>query len=107
MELSAKRLEILCEIDTKRNSRGGPRESGDATNAEVTVRDVQTAASNIGLQIDVFNASTAHEIDAAFAGFERAWPNAVFVGPHPIFLSLCVYLSTGDAPWDRRILFVA
>ena len=34
----------------------------------------------MGLQIQIFNASTSREIDAAFAVFARERPDAVFVG---------------------------
>jgi ABC-type uncharacterized transport system substrate-binding protein len=34
----------------------------------------------MGLQIQVINASTSREIDAAFATFVRARPDAIFVG---------------------------
>ncbi len=46
---------------------------------ETTVRDVEAAARAMGLQIQVFNASTSGEINAAFASFARERPDAVFV----------------------------
>jgi putative ABC transport system substrate-binding protein len=46
---------------------------------ETTVRDVEAAARATGLQVQVFNASTSGEIDAAFASFARERPDAVFV----------------------------
>jgi putative tryptophan/tyrosine transport system substrate-binding protein len=49
--------------------------------AESTLRDVQAAASAIGLQIQVLNASTIGEIDAAFATLARDRPDALFVAP--------------------------
>jgi putative ABC transport system substrate-binding protein len=59
---------------------------------ETTVRDVQAAARVIGLQIQVLNASTSREIDAAFATLVRESPDALFVGPDPFFLSRRVQL---------------
>ena len=56
-----------------------------ATSAEV--RDVQTAARAIGLQIDLLTASTSREIDAAFASFVSNRPDALFVGGDPFLLS--------------------
>ena len=44
------------------------------------MRDVEAAARAIGLQIQVLNASTSREIDAAFATFVRERPDALFVG---------------------------
>src|SRR5262249_57119567 len=46
---------------------------------ETTVGDVEAAARATGLQVQVFNASTSGEIDAAFASFARERPDAVFV----------------------------
>ncbi len=58
------------------------------------MRDVEAAARTIGLQIQVLNASTSQEIDAAFATFVRERPDALFVGPDPFFTSRRVQLAT-------------
>ena len=47
------------------------------------MRDVEAAARAMGLQIQVLNASTSREIDAAFATFVRERPDALFVGAEP------------------------
>ena len=52
----------------------------NATTTETTLRDVQSAAGAMGLQIQVLNASTIREINAAFATLVRERPDAVFVG---------------------------
>ena len=39
----------------------------------------------MGLQIQIFNASTSREIDAAFAGLVHDRPDALFVGSDPFF----------------------
>ena len=46
----------------------------------------------MGLQIQVLNAGTSREINAAFAGFVRERPDALFVGPDPFFVSRRVQL---------------
>ena len=56
------------------------------------LRDVEAAARAIGLQIQVLNASTSREIDAAFATFVRERPDALFVGGDPLFTSRRVQL---------------
>ena len=63
-------------------------------NAETTLRDVEAAARAMGLQIQVLNASTSREIDAAFATFVRERPDALFVGRDPFFTSRRVQLAT-------------
>ena len=78
----------------------------NATNTETTVRDVEAAARAIGLQIQVLNASTSREIDAAFATFARERPDALFVGGDAFFTSRRVQLAhPGDAPRDSRDIF--
>ena len=47
----------------------------------------------MGLQIQVLNASTSREIDAAFATFVRERPDALFVGPDAFFTSRRVQLA--------------
>ena len=70
-----------------------------------TLRDLEAAARAMGLQIQVLNASTSGEIDAAFATFVRERPDALFVGPDPFFNSRRVQLvASGDAPCDSRDL---
>ena len=67
-------------------------------NTETTLRDVKSAARAMGLQIQIFNASTSGEIDAAFATFARERPDALFVGSE-------LFSSAGVSNWPiwRRI----
>jgi putative tryptophan/tyrosine transport system substrate-binding protein len=61
-------------------------------NAETLLRDVETAARAMGLQIQILNVSTSRDIDATFATFARERPDAVFVGGGPLFVSRRVQL---------------
>ena len=70
--------------------------------AEATVRDVEAAARAMGLQIQVLNASTSREIDAAFATFVRERPDALFVAQRSFFNSGGINLPTGGAPRSSR-----
>jgi putative tryptophan/tyrosine transport system substrate-binding protein len=54
-------------------------------NSETTVREVEAAARATELQIQIFNATTSREIDAAFASLVDERPDALFVGPDPLF----------------------
>ena len=47
----------------------------------------------MGLQIQIFNASTSREIDAAFATLVREKPDALFVGGDTFFTSRRVQLT--------------
>jgi putative ABC transport system substrate-binding protein len=91
-ELAAKQLEILRElvptvtrVDVLMNPVGPL--------AETTLRDVEPAARAMGLQTNVLTASTSRDIDAAFATFVRARPDALFVGADALFTSRRVQLA--------------
>src|SRR5262249_34609126 len=58
-----------------------------------TLRDVAAAARAMGLQIQVLNASTSREIDAAFATIVRERPDALFVGNDAFFNARRVQLA--------------
>ena len=61
---------------------------------EATLRDVQSAARAMGMQIEVFNVSTSPEINAAFATFARERPDALFIGLDRFFTSRRVQIAT-------------
>ena len=90
-ELTAKRLELLREL-VPAATRVAVLVNPANANTETTLRDVESAARTMGLQIQVLNASTSHEIDAAFATFARDRPDALFVGPDAFFTGRRVQL---------------
>jgi putative tryptophan/tyrosine transport system substrate-binding protein len=79
-ELTAKRLELLREVVPAATRVAVLVNPANALATESTLRDVQSAARAMGLQIQVVNASTSYEINAAFATFVRERPDALFVG---------------------------
>ena len=85
-ELAAKRLELLREL-VPAATRVAVLVNPAGPGHEITLRDVEPAARAMGLQIQVLNASTSSEINAAFATFERERPDALFVGTDPFFTS--------------------
>src|SRR5207247_4660063 len=67
------------------------------------------AARTMGLQIQVLNASTSREIDAAFATIARERPDALFVGNDAFFnarrVQLVLLAGRHGLPaiyWDRE-----
>jgi putative ABC transport system substrate-binding protein len=92
-ELVAKRLELLRELVPTAIRVAVLVNPTNTANTETTLKDVQSAARAIGLQIQVLNASTIGEIDAAFATFTLARPDALFVGNDPFFTSRRVQLA--------------
>jgi putative ABC transport system substrate-binding protein len=91
-ELAAKRLGLLRELVPRAARVAVLVNPVNAVNAETTLRDAQAAARAMGLQIQVLNASTSREINAAFASLGRERPDALFVGGDGLFNSRCVQL---------------
>jgi putative tryptophan/tyrosine transport system substrate-binding protein len=79
-ELAAKRMELLRELLPKAVRVAVLVNPANAATTEATLREVEPAARTMGLQIQVFNANTSHEIDAAFESMVRERPDALFVG---------------------------
>jgi len=92
-ELVAKRLELLRELVPAATRVAVLVNPANATSTETTVRDVELAARTIGLQIQVLNASTSREIDAAFAALAREWPDALLVATDTLFTTRRVQMS--------------
>jgi putative tryptophan/tyrosine transport system substrate-binding protein len=84
-EVMAKRLRLLHDLVPKAIRIAVLLNPANAAVAETTLRDVQQAASTLGLQIQVFNATTIGEIDAAFATLARERPDALFVAGDAFF----------------------
>ena len=85
-ELTVKRLELLREM-VPGAARIAVLVNPANTTTETALSDAAAAARVMGLQIQVLNASTSREIDAAFATFVRERPDAVFVGLDVFFIS--------------------
>jgi putative ABC transport system substrate-binding protein len=91
-EVSAKRLRLLHDLVPK-----AVRIAvlvNPTNDAETTLREVQEAAHTIGLQIQVLNARTIGEIDAAFATLAHERPDALFVAGDAFFLDRRVQFAT-------------
>jgi ABC-type uncharacterized transport system substrate-binding protein len=85
-ELAAKRLGLLHEL-VPTATRIAVLVNPANPNTESQVRDVETAARDMGMQIQVLNASNAREIDTVFTSFARDRPDALHVGTDPVFIS--------------------
>jgi putative ABC transport system substrate-binding protein len=79
-ELAAKRLDLLHELLPRAVRVAVIVNPAEATNTASILRDVEAAARAIGLQVQVLNASTSPEINAAFENVGRDRPDALFVG---------------------------
>ena len=84
-ELTAKRLDLLREMLPTAKRAAVLVNPTNASNTETTLKDIEPAARAIGIQLQIFNAGTAREIDDAFASLARTQPDALFVGLDPFF----------------------
>jgi ABC-type uncharacterized transport system substrate-binding protein len=91
-ELTAKRLGLLHELVPRASRVAVLVNPANTANAETTLRDVEPAARDMGLQIQILKASTSGEIEAAFANFVRERPDALFVGNDAFLTSRRVQL---------------
>jgi putative ABC transport system substrate-binding protein len=97
-ELTEKRLELLHELVPAATRIAVLVNPNNAVNAAATIRDVESAAHAMGLQIRVLEAGSSGEIDAAFATFVHERPDALFVGNDQFFSSRRVQLVN----WTSR-----
>jgi ABC-type uncharacterized transport system substrate-binding protein len=93
-ELVAKRLALLRELVPAAARLAVLVDPANKTITEPTLREVESAARAMGLQIQVLNASNGREIGAAFAAFERERPDALFVSIGALFTARRVQLAT-------------
>ena len=92
-ELGAKRLDLLRELVPAATRVAVLVNPADASATESTLRDVQSAARAIGLQIQVLNASTIREVNTAFATLVRERPDALFMAGDAFFSSRLIQLA--------------
>jgi putative ABC transport system substrate-binding protein len=93
-EVTAKRLRLLHDLLPKAVRIAVLLNPANATVAESTLREAQKAAPTIGLQIQILNASTIAEIDAAFATLARERPDALLVAGDAFLTSRRVQIAT-------------
>jgi putative tryptophan/tyrosine transport system substrate-binding protein len=93
-EVVEKRLQLLHELVPKAVRIAVLVNPANPANTEATLRDVREAAPAIGLQIQIHNATTIGEIDAAFATLARERPDALFVGGNAFFTDRRVQFAT-------------
>jgi putative ABC transport system substrate-binding protein len=91
-ELVAKRLELLRALVPGAARVAVLINPANAARAESTLKDVQAAAATMGVQIQGLNASTAGQLSATLATFQRERPDALFVSSDPFFTSRRVQL---------------
>jgi putative ABC transport system substrate-binding protein len=92
-EVATRRMALLHELVPKTVRVAVLANPADATTTETILQGVQEAARALGLQIQILNATTIGEIDAAFATLARERSDALFVAPNAFFSSRRVQLA--------------
>ena len=93
-EVAAKRLRLLHDLVPKAVRIAVLVNLAKASTEEFTLRAVQEAAPTLGLKIQILNASTIGEIDAAFTTIARDHSDALLVAPDAFFVSRRVQFIT-------------
>jgi putative tryptophan/tyrosine transport system substrate-binding protein len=93
-EVMAKLLRLLHDLVPQAVRIAVLVNPANGQTAESTIRDVQEAALAVGLQIQILNAKTIGEIDAAFATLARQRSDALLIAPDSFFGSRLVQLAT-------------
>ena len=79
-QIGAKRLEVLRDLLPHATRIGVVVNPADAGATDPQLKDIEAAALAMGLQINIYNADTSAEIDAAFEAMGRDRPDAFFAG---------------------------
>lgn len=93
-EIDAKRLGLMHELLPKAKRLAVLLNPANSNTADATVKALGDAAPGLGLELLYFKASTAAEIDAAFAAIVNAKADALFIAPDGYFASRGSQLAT-------------
>jgi putative tryptophan/tyrosine transport system substrate-binding protein len=93
-ETGAKQLGLLHDLVPRAMRIAMLVNPANPTNAESALHDIAEAARTLGLQVQVHKASTAREIEAAFATLVSERADALFVAPDGFFDSRRVEFAT-------------
>jgi putative tryptophan/tyrosine transport system substrate-binding protein len=92
-EVNAKRLGLLRELLPAARQVAILMNPTNPINMASVLAELEQAARELALQIQIVNAGTTLEIEAAFAALARERPDALFVAPDGFFTSRRVQLA--------------
>ncbi len=92
-EVVAKRLGLLRELVPAAVRVAVLANPANVAVTSSTLTAVEMAARSLGMEVQIYNASTWQEIDAAFAVLVRERPDVLFVAPDPFFQTRRVQLA--------------
>ena len=93
-ELNSKRLGLLHELVPKGKRIAVLVNPGNPQSRESTLKEVHETARVLGLEVQVVDAGSSGEINAAFAAFARERSDALFVSGDGFFASRRVQFAT-------------
>lgn len=93
-EVATKRLQLLHDLVPKATRVAVLLNPANAASSKLTLQGVQASAPLLGMQIQILNASTIAEIDAAFTSIDREHFDVLFVAPDAFFTSRAVQFAT-------------
>jgi putative ABC transport system substrate-binding protein len=92
-DLVAKQLGLLRELVPKAARVAVLINPANVARAESTITEAEASARAMGLQTQIFKASSSGEINAVFATFPKERPDVLFVAPDPFFVVRRVQLA--------------
>jgi putative ABC transport system substrate-binding protein len=75
--------------------------------SEAATKKIQGSAASLGIQVDLLNASTDSELDAAFASVARQAGSAIMLGPDPSYTSRRVQIVSLAARYAVPAMYIA
>ncbi len=75
--------------------------------SEAVTKKIQRSAASLDIQVDLLNASTDSELDAAFASVARQPGTAIMLGPDPSYTSRRVQIVSLAARYGVPAMYVA
>src|SRR6266516_5848910 len=87
VEMEPKRLELLRELRPHATTTAVLVNPENIPRAEIQLNDIQTAARSVGQDINILNASTIRDIDAAFAKLVQMRADALLVATDAFFFT--------------------
>ena len=85
VEIGPKRLELLHELVPAARLIGLLVNQADTVLAQAHLRAIQSAANTLGLELQVLNASSEYDFDAAFANLIRLRADGLVISPDSAF----------------------
>jgi len=86
VEVAPKRLEVLHELVPTARVIGLLVNQANTALAQPQLRAIQSAADTLGLELQVLNASSEHDFDAAFANLIRLRAGGLVISADPVFV---------------------